>query len=173
MLFRSKRTWRGGLIGGGAVIVAVGAVMVLRAFGLGPAASLLNSGAIGKDSRVLVAQFTSSTADTSLGTVVSAAMRTSLGQSKAIQLVSPGDVAAGLQRMKMDANATLDDKTAQMFAMRDGIPLVVTGTVSPVGTGYMVTANLVRADSGIALVTEQRAATGVDRKSTRLNSSHT
>ena len=156
-----KRTWRGGLIGGGAVIVAVGVVMVLRAFGLGPAASLLNSGAIGKDSRVLVAQFTSSTADTSLGTVVSAAMRTSLGQSKAIQLVSPGDVAAGLQRMKMDANATLDDKTAQMFAMRDGIPLVVTGTVSPVGTGYMVTANLVRADSGIALVTEQRAATGV------------
>mgnify|MGYP003346850209 FL=1 len=149
-----KRTWRGGVMGGGAVIVAVAVVMVLRAFGLGPAASLLNSGAIGKDSRVLVAQFTSSTADTSLGTVVSAAMRTSLGQSKAIQLVSPGDVAAGLQRMKMDANATLDEKTAQMFAMRDGIPLVVTGTVSPVGTGYMVTANLVRADSGIALVTE-------------------
>jgi tetratricopeptide (TPR) repeat protein len=156
-----KRTWRGGLVGGGAVIVAVAVVMVLRAFGLGPAASLLNAGAIGKDSRVVVAQFTSSTADTSLGTVVSAAMRTSLGQSKAIQLVSPGDVVAGLQRMKLPVNATLDEKTAQMFAMRDGIPLVVTGTVSPVGTGYMVTANLVRADSGIALVTEQRAATGV------------
>ena len=155
-----KRTWRGGAVAGGVVAVGIAVVMILRQFGIGPAASLLGAGAIGKDSRVLVAQFTSSTTDTSLGTVVAAAMRTSLAQSKAIQLVAAGDVAAGLVRMKMDASATLNDKAAQMLAMREGIPLIVTGSVSPVGAGYMVTANLVRADSGLALFTVQQGASG-------------
>lgn len=155
-----KRTWGAGAISGGVVVVGVAAVMILRAFGIGPAASLLNAGTIGKDSRVLVAQFTSSATDTSLGTVVAAAMRTSLAQSRAIQLVAPGDVVAGLVRMKMDAGTTLDDGAAQMLAMREGIPLIVTGTVSPVGAGYMVTANLVRADSGLTLFTVQQGASG-------------
>ncbi|MDQ8155526.1 MAG: serine/threonine-protein kinase, partial [Gemmatimonadota bacterium] len=155
-----KRTWRGGMLAGGGVAVAIVVVMILRQFGIGPAASLLNAGTVGKDSRVLVAQFTSSASDTSLGSVVAAAMRTSLSQSKAIQLVGAGDVAAGLTRMKMDAAATLDDKTAQMLALRDGIPLIVTGSVSSVGAGYMVTANLVRADSGVALFTVQQGASG-------------
>jgi len=155
-----KRTWRGGMLAGGGVALAVAVVMILRAFGLGPAASLLNAGTVGRDSRLLVAQFTSSTTDTSLGSVVAAAMRTSLSQSKAVQLVGAGDVAAGLTRMRMNADAALDDKTAQMLALRDGIPLIVTGSVSPVGAGYMVTANLVRADSGVALFTVQQGASG-------------
>jgi tetratricopeptide (TPR) repeat protein len=155
-----RRTWRAGAWGAAAVAVALAGVMILRQFGIGPAASLLGSGAIGRDSRLLVAQFTSSTTDTSLGTVVAAAMRTSLSQSKAVQLVGAGDVAAGLVRMKLNTGATLNDSVAQILAMRDGIPLIVTGNVSPVGSGYMVTANLVRADSGVALFTVQQPATG-------------
>jgi tetratricopeptide (TPR) repeat protein len=155
-----KRTWRGGMLAGGGVATAIAAVMILRQFGIGPAASLLGAGAIDKDSRVLVAQFTSSTTDTSLGSVVAAAMRTSLSQSRAVQLVGAGDVAAGLTRMKMDAGASLDEKTAQLLALRDGVPLIVTGSVSPVGAGYMITANLVRADSGVALFTVQQGASG-------------
>jgi len=157
-----KRTWRGGALSAGAVAGALGVVMILRQFGIGPAASLLAAGTIGKDSRVLVAQFTSSTTDTSLGTVVAAAMRTSLSQSKAIQLVGAGDVAAGLVRMKLDPGTTLSDSTAQMLALRGGVPLIVTGSVSPVGTGYMITANLVRADSGVALFTVQQGASGAE-----------
>jgi tRNA A-37 threonylcarbamoyl transferase component Bud32/tetratricopeptide (TPR) repeat protein len=155
-----RRTWRAGAWGAAAVAVALAVVMILRQFGIGPAASLLNAGTIGKDSRVLIAQFTSSTTDTSLGSVVAAAMRTSLQQSSAVQLFGAGDVAAALTRMKMDASAALDDRTAQMVALREGIPLIVTGSVSPVGAGYMVTANLVRADSGIALFTVQQGASG-------------
>jgi tetratricopeptide (TPR) repeat protein len=155
-----KRTWRAGAWGAAAVAVALAVVMILRQFGIGPAASLLAAGRIGADSRILVAQFTSSTTDTSLGTVVAAAMRTSLSQSKAVHLIGAGDVAAGLVRMKLNAGSTLTDSVAQILAMRDGIPLIVTGNVSPVGSGYMVTANLVRADSGVALFTVQQPATG-------------
>ena len=53
-----KRTWRGGAIGAGLTVAALAAVMVLRIFGIGPAASLLNAGKIGRDSRVMVAQET-------------------------------------------------------------------------------------------------------------------
>ena len=155
-----KRTWRGSALAGGAVVAALVVVMLLRQFGIGPAASLINAGTISKDSRVLVAQFVSTTADTTLGTVVAAAMRTSLGQSKAIQLVGAGDIADGLRRMKLADNATLDDKTAQMLAMRGSIPLIVTGTVSSAATSFVISANLVRADSGTALFTVQEVAPG-------------
>jgi hypothetical protein len=47
-----------------------------------------------------------------------------------------------------------------MLALRDGIPLIVTGNVSPVGPGFMITAHLVRADSGTPLFTIQNGANG-------------
>jgi tetratricopeptide (TPR) repeat protein len=155
-----KRTWRGGAIAAGAVALLLAGVMGLRAFGIGPAASLLNAGRISKDSRVLVAQFQSTTSDTSLGTVVAQAMRTSLGQSNAVKIVTPSEVIAGLRRMQLKETAPLDDKTAGELAERGGIPLIVTGRVTSIGNGFMVSANLVRADSSIELVTLQQGANG-------------
>ncbi len=155
-----KRTWGAGAISGGVVAVGVAVVMILRAFGMGPAASLLNAGTIGKDSRVLVAQFASTATDTSLGSIVAQAMRTSLGQSQAIQLVPASDVAAGLRRMQLPMSTVLEEKTVRELALREGVPLVVSGQVATVGNGFMITANLVRADSGTVLVTLQEGANG-------------
>ncbi len=140
--------------------VALIAVMTMRAFGIGPAASLLNAGRIDENSRVIVAQFQATTSDTSLGTVVAQAMRTSLGQSNAVRLVSAAEVADGLQRMKLPEDATLDDKVARDLAIRNGVPLVVTGRVASAAAGFMVSASLVRADSGTVLVTLQEGANG-------------
>ena len=155
-----KRTWGAGATAGGAVAVAVAAVMILRVFGLGPAASLMAAGRIGADSRVLVADFAAPASDTSLGEVVAQAMRTSLAQSKAVQLVPAQDVAAALQRMTLPVSTPLTERTARDLAAREGIPLVVTGQVTTAGTGFLVVARLVRADSGTVLVTLQRGANG-------------
>ncbi|HVT38822.1 MAG TPA: protein kinase [Gemmatimonadaceae bacterium] len=154
------RTWRAGAIAGGVVVAAIGVVMILRVFGMGPAASLLAAGRIGADSRVLVAEFASNAADTSLGSVMAQAMRTSLGQSKAVKLVTPQEVSAGFGRMVLPASSRLDERVARDFAVREGIPLVVMGQLATVGSGFLVSARLVSADSGVELAAFQRGANG-------------
>jgi eukaryotic-like serine/threonine-protein kinase len=154
------RTWRAGMIAGGIVVGAIATVMILRVFGLGPAASLLAAGRIGADSRVLVAEFASNTADTSLGSVMAQAMRTSLGQSKAVRLVTPQEVSTGLQRMTLPASSRLGDTVARNLAVREGIPLLVTGQVAAIGSGFLLTARLVSADSGVELAAFQHGANG-------------
>jgi tetratricopeptide (TPR) repeat protein len=156
------RTWRAGAIAGALVVLAVAAIMILRAFGIGPAASLLAAGRIESDSRVLVAGFTSNAADTSLGSVMAQAMRTSLAQSKAVRLVTASEIGAGLTRMTLPLSTALTEGVARALALRDGIPLLVTGQVSTVGDGFLLTARLVAAaDSGGEPLAEfQRAADG-------------
>ena len=155
-----RRTRHLGLAAAGLVMTALAVIMVLRSFGRGPAASLMAAGRIRAASRVLVAQFRTTASDTSLASVVAEAMRTSLGQSRAIKLVSAGEVASGLQRMTLPVSTPLTDSTARELALRDGIPLIVRGTVAPIGAGYLVTAELVRVDSGSVLTTVQEAADG-------------
>ncbi|MFM8781267.1 MAG: serine/threonine-protein kinase, partial [Gemmatimonadota bacterium] len=71
-----RRTRRAGIAAGALLVLSLATVLVLRQFGLGPAASLLASGAITGESRILVAQFSTTASDTSLVTVVAQAMRT-------------------------------------------------------------------------------------------------
>ena len=154
------RTWKAGAAAGALLVVAITVVMILRAFGVGPAASLLAAGRIGADSRVLVAEFSTTTSDTSLGMVVAQAMRTSIGQSSAVQLVSAQDVGPALRRMTLPTTTRLTEQTARELAAREGIPLIITGQVAAVGAGFMITASLVTADSGRVLATLQRGANG-------------
>jgi tetratricopeptide (TPR) repeat protein len=155
-------SWRGtarvGLATAALLVVSIAAVMVLRLYGLGPAASLMAAGRIGADSRVLVARFAATGTDTSLGAVVAQGFRTSLAQSRAIRLVDAGEVAAGFRRMTLPDSTPLTDPVARELAEREGIPLLVTGTVAPVGAGFLVTASLVRTDSGTVLTSEQGGA---------------
>jgi tetratricopeptide (TPR) repeat protein len=156
------RTWKAGALSGLLVVAAVAVIMILRVFGIGPAASLLAAGRIDADPRVLVAEFGSNAADTSLGIVMAQAMRTSLGQSKAVRLVSAPDIAAALRRMTLPTSTRLNEGVARDLAVREGIPLLVSGQVSTVGGGFLVTARLLAAaDSGREPLAEfQRAAAG-------------
>jgi len=155
-----RRTRRAGIAAGALLVLSLATVLILRQFGLGPAASLLASGAISGESRVLVARFSTTASDTSLATVVAQAMRTALGQSEAIRLVSPSEVAAGLARMTLPPTTPLTESTAQELATREGIPLLVTGQVASLGSGFVVSVNLIRADSGTVLTSVQRGADG-------------
>ncbi|MBM3884417.1 MAG: protein kinase [Gemmatimonadetes bacterium] len=155
-----RRTRLAGIAAAVAVVLAVGGYVVLRQLGVGPAASLLSAGRIQADSRILVGQFTTTSSDSSLGSVVAQAMRTSLGQSTAIRLVSPSEAAGALVRMTLPGSTPLTLATARELAVREGIPLIVTGQVATLGTGFMVTTSLVSSETGEPLVELQRAADG-------------
>jgi tetratricopeptide (TPR) repeat protein len=155
-----RRTTRGGVLAFAGFIVIVGVVMVLRAFGIGPAASLLASGRITAKEPVLVTDFAVRGADSTLGGIVVEALRASLGQSNAVTLVSPGAVAAALVRMERPPSSRIDLALARDVAQREGIKAIVDGDVAGLGTGYVVSVRLVTADSGRVLTTVQQAVDG-------------
>src|SRR4051812_17278191 len=72
-----SRTLRGGLVAVGGFAIAVIAIMVLRVFGVGPAASLLAAGRLGRSERLMIVDFTAGK-DSSLSHVVTEAVRTNL-----------------------------------------------------------------------------------------------
>jgi tetratricopeptide (TPR) repeat protein/tRNA A-37 threonylcarbamoyl transferase component Bud32 len=160
---RRKLTWRRTVtasgIAFGAFVALVAVYMSLRAFGIGPAGSLLAKGVLADRDRILVADFQTTGADTSLGTIVTEAFRTDLGQSKAVSVVPPSAVRQTLALMRRPLDTRLDVGLAREIAARDGIKAIVAGDVTPVGGGFVLTARLVASSTGDAIASFRETAT--------------
>ena len=155
-----RRTMLGGAYAVGAFVLLVGAFMLLRAFGIGPAGSLLARGRFTAREPVILTDFAVQQTDTSLGAVVSDAVRAALSQSSMIALVPPPQIAAGLRRMTLPATTRLNLATARDLAEREGVKAVVDGQVTGVGNSYILTLRLVSADSGAELASFRETGDG-------------
>lgn len=148
-------TWRRALSGGaaalGTVVLLSGAYVASRKLGIGPAATLLSAGTLGSEDRLVLADFENRTSDSTLGAAVTEALRVDLGQSRAVRLLDSREVKAGLQRMGTRADTALDESLARNLAVREGAKAIVAGDVSRLGSGYVLTARIVTADSGATL----------------------
>ena len=155
-------TWRRAALGGAytlaAFVVAVGIFMGLRALGIGPAGSLLAAGKLSDDDRILVADFRVTGADSSLGHIAAEAVRTELGQSKAVSVVPTSAVTAALRRMERAPNARVDLQLARDVAVREGIEAILHGDVSAVGDGFLIVLRLSAAESGDELAVFRETA---------------
>ncbi|MGH7647427.1 MAG: hypothetical protein ACREND_04880, partial [Gemmatimonadaceae bacterium] len=156
-------SWRRALLGGawtlGAFAVLVAAFMALRALGIGPAGSLLASGRMDANQPLLVSEFAvSGAADTALGAVVAEGVRADLEQSRAVRVMQSNAIQAALQRMQRPANSRVDAGLAREIAQREGLKAIVSGTITPLGTGFVVTARIVAAESGNELASFQETA---------------
>ncbi|MDB4881956.1 MAG: protein kinase [Gemmatimonadetes bacterium] len=155
-------SWRRAAIGGGVAVAGfvllVGVYMVLRAFGIGPAGSLLAAGAIAQDEKILVADLTSPASDSTLGPVVTDAFRTALGQSQSVAVVQPATVRDVLRRMERPIDTKVDFALAREIATREGIKAVIDGSLIGVGGRYVIALRLVSAQTGDALATFRETA---------------
>ena len=156
------RTARGGIAALTVFALLVAAWLVLRALGIGPSGSLLAAGAITAQDKVLVAAFDASSRDSALADVVSAAVRTNLAQSRAVHVVSTGNVVGALERMQRPATSRVDLALGREIAAREGIKAVVVGSVASAGTGFIITARLMSAATGDELAVVQESASGTD-----------
>ncbi len=146
-------------LGSFALLVVV--LMALRPLGIGPLKSLMASGQLHVRDKILIGDFTSTGADTTLGGVVAEAVRADLGQSPVISIITPQAVAADLQLMQRAANTRIDTAVARAVARREGAKAIVTGDVhSLAGGGFVVTMRLVGADSGQNLASLSGSANG-------------
>ncbi|MGH7653489.1 MAG: protein kinase domain-containing protein [Gemmatimonadaceae bacterium] len=145
----------------GAFVGVVGLSMALRAGGVGPFASLLGAGKLRVKDKILVADFTAN-GDSTLGAAASEAVRTDLGQSPIVSIVTPQTVAAALQRMQRAPGARVDTAVAREIAKREGIKAIVSGDIHAVaGGGFLVTMRLASVDTGVTLASLSAGASSV------------
>ena len=157
-------TWRHAVLGGVAAFallgVAVTGYFAMRITGVGPAASLAAQGVFEEREPILLAAFGNATADSSLGGVVTEALRVDLLETTALTLLAPSAVADALRRTGRAPDALLTPDVAREIAVRDGIKAVVKGDVGEVGSSYVLTAAIVEPASGAPLASFREAAAG-------------
>ena len=154
-----RRTMRGGAVAMGAFVLLVVGFMATRALGVGPAASLFASGSLAADDRIVLADFAAPADDSALATIVQSAVREAMGQSRAVRLIDPNDIAAELARMQRP-DAPLDAATARELAVRTGAKAILGGRLAKAGTGFAVSLDLVTPEGGAVLASFQGTANG-------------
>jgi tetratricopeptide (TPR) repeat protein len=149
--------------------------MAMRALGIGPVGTLMAAGVLEERDRIVLAGFIDHTSDSALGMAVTQAMRVDLDQSPVVRLVSPGEMAEALQRMGRSPTAHLPPPVAQELALREGIKAVLVGEINAAGTGFLLSAQLVAAESNDVLTSARETArdstqlvSAIDRLSARM-----
>ena len=155
-----RRTAWGGGIAIGSFTLLVGAWMAMRALGLGPAGTLLAAGVIGQHDRLLVADFVSPAGDSTLGTVVTEALRADLAQSRNFTLMQPNELRDALKRTGRAASVRIDADVAREIATREGLKAFVTGKVVALGGVYQISADLVASSDLRVLASVNETAKG-------------
>jgi eukaryotic-like serine/threonine-protein kinase len=154
------RTARGGVYAFGAFIAFIALFMGMRASGIGPFGSLFASGQLNERDPLLITDFRTTSVDSTLGRVVSDAVRAGLAGSTVITIVPPAAIVNALARSKRAPDTRIDLAVAQDLAQREGIKAIVDGEVTGVGGGYIVSVRLVRADSGNELASFRETGDG-------------
>jgi eukaryotic-like serine/threonine-protein kinase len=165
-LLQRVLTWKRAILGGVAAFallaVLVGAYFVSWATGIGPVGSLVAQGAIQEGERVVLADLRTSSADPTLGAVVTDALRIDLNESPVLRVLEPLEVQQVLQRMQLDGETPLTADLAREVALRDGVKAVLEGEVSQAGSGFVLSATLREAESGRSLAAFRETARNED-----------
>jgi tRNA A-37 threonylcarbamoyl transferase component Bud32/tetratricopeptide (TPR) repeat protein len=155
-----RRAAKSGYIAVGAFAVVVAAFMILRGLGIGPWGSLFAAGRLAINDKIVVADFVAPAADSTLGPILSEAVRAALSQSNAVRPMEPAAVADILQQMTRPRDTRLDAMTAREVATRAGASAVLGGRIASAGTGYVVSMDLTSAANGATLASVQGSASG-------------
>ncbi len=172
-------TWRRALIaagsGFGLLGIVTGTHAAMRQLGIGPVGTLVASGVLAQRDRLVLADFENRTRVSTLGPSLTEALRVDLAQSGVIRLLDAAAVGQALTRMGRTPGTPLDPPLARELAQREGAKAVVHGQIDPLGRGYVVSAELVSAADGTALVSLRETAqddgaiiAAVDRLSRKL-----
>lgn len=172
-------TWRHAILGGvvafAGLTAVVGAYMAMRVLGIGPVGTLMATGVLEERDRIILADFVDRTGDSTLAYAVTEAFRVDLGQSPSVTLVSGSELDEAFARMEQQAPEAMTRDVAREVAVREGIKAVVVGEINAVGGSYVLSAQLLAAESGEVLVPVRETARdstriieAVDRLSNRL-----
>jgi len=164
--FRQVFTWRNAFLGGLAMaaLLTVGTAGYsgLRSAGIGPVGSLVAKGVLETNEDLILSEFEDRTPDGTLGGTVTALFRISFSQSNFVHLLEQEELSQPLIRMQRDPKELITHDLAVELAQQEGLTAVIYGEVLPLGSGVVVSARLIAADSGETLVALRETARTVD-----------
>jgi tetratricopeptide (TPR) repeat protein len=153
-----RRTWTGGAIAVGGFALLIAGFMIMRASGIGPFGSLRGAGQFGDRETILVADFRSPASDSTLGATVAEAVRTDLGQSPNLNVITRAAIGDVLRMMGRTTTGPIEFDAAREIATREGAKAVLDGNIVQLGPSYVVSARLVSALDGRELALFRRTA---------------
>ncbi|NIN71456.1 MAG: hypothetical protein GTO46_05905 [Gemmatimonadetes bacterium] len=110
------------------------------------------------EGRVIVAEFENETDQAALALAVREAVVTDLHQSPRVKVVERERLHESLTRMRLPDTTRVVPDVAVEIARRDGYPAVVAGSVTPLGTGYQLSARIIEASTGEVAVRVREVA---------------
>lgn len=159
-------TWRNAILGGVGALALLGfsllAYFVMWTTGIGPVGNLVAQGVIEERDPVILAEFENRTADETLGTIVTDALRVDLLSSQVVTVVDERLIDDALRRMGLDASTPVSAEVAREIAVREGIKAVIEGDVSSVGGGYLLAVRIVDPDGSVLAGFRETAQTEAD-----------
>ncbi len=115
-----------------------------------------------KDSIVL-ADFTNTTGDPVFDGTLKTALQVSLAQSPFLSLVSEHDVQSTLQLMGKPPDARITPEIAREICQREGVKAMVHGSITSLGSAFVVSLEAVNASTGNVIGREQTQAAGKEK----------
>ena len=115
-----------------------------------------------KDS-ILLADFTNTTGDPVFDGTLKTALQVSLAQSPFLNLVSQQDVARTLKLMGQPPDARVTPEIAREICQRNGIAALVHGSITSLGSSYVLTLEAVNAATGASIGEEQTQAASKEK----------
>jgi DNA-binding SARP family transcriptional activator/TolB-like protein len=107
-----------------------------------------NVAAASTEERVIVADFTDRTRESTAGDLVAHVLRSELARSRVLSVVGPGATADALRRMRRQPGTRLGGEVAREVAAREEIRAVVEGEVRPAAAGLVITVSVIETATG-------------------------
>lgn len=108
---------------------------------------------------VVLADFRNQTSDPVFGDALKQALATELGQSPFLNLLPVRRVNETLQLMGRPANAAITADVGREICQRTGSTALITGSISSLGTLYLISLKAIACGTGDVLAQEQQQAT--------------
>jgi tetratricopeptide (TPR) repeat protein len=154
---RKRVPGRRALLGAAALLVGA----TFGAWQLASRETTRPSTGLADSSQVIVADIQATNDDTLAARALTYWLRSSLGESRAVRLVSRAEMDGALRRMLLPLATPLDPVVARDIAVRNGYEAVVTAELTPVGRGFVLSARVTTV-GGVELATASERAASAD-----------
>jgi serine/threonine protein kinase/tetratricopeptide (TPR) repeat protein len=132
---------------------------------------------LGERDTIVLADFTNTTGDPVFDETLKQALRVQLEQSPFLNVLSDQKVAQQLRYMGRPRDTRLTNDVAREVCLRTGSKVMLTGSIAPLGSHYVLGVTVLNCQNGDSLASElveadrrERILWAVDRASTKLRS---
>ncbi len=156
-------TWPRAFLGGVVAFALLGlgsaGWLGMRSLGVGPVGSLVAAGAIEEQERILIADFGAPEAHLREARIVREALDIDFARSTLVRVVGGNEIRDVLRRMGLEELPDgLDEELARELALRAGVNVYLTGELTPVGAGFVISTRLRSTADGETILAARETA---------------